>query len=318
MENAKTKPTIKRRKNLLKCKLTDISYNDLYLLYEQECKLKNLSQTTINGYAFAHKQFCEWVGEELKCSDISQDLINEYILFLKDRLKPQTVNSYQFKISPVIKYGAKKGYIKDTIEFTHVVEQKRIKDIYSFQELEILLKRPDTNSFAEYRSWVIINMLLASGIRATELRELQINDIDLNMGIINLRHTKNRKPRIIPIPSSLNIILTEYLRIRNGTQEEPLFCNIYGEPLARTTLQLSITKYCKKRNVQKYSLHLFRHTFITLSVQRGMSPILLKRITGHSSFAMLNNYYQFNATDLVNVVDEYNPLESFNAKKKKF
>jgi integrase/recombinase XerD len=49
-----------------------------------------------------------------------------------------------------------------------------------------------------------------------------------------------------------------------------------------------------------------------------MSPILLKRITGHSNFKILENYYNCNPTDLVNVVDEYNPLEDFKKKEKKF
>ena len=49
-----------------------------------------------------------------------------------------------------------------------------------------------------------------------------------------------------------------------------------------------------------------------------MSPILLQRITGHQSMKMLNNYYQFNPTDLVDVVDTFNPLEQFNLKKKLF
>lgn len=318
MEKRKSEPTLRKRKTQILAPVNDISFDELYRLYEQECNLKNLAQVTIDGYAFAYKHFCEWVDKDLKCSDITQDLLNEYTLFLKEKYKPQTVNSYQFKVSPIIKYGIKKGYIDDHISFTHVVEQEHIKDIYTQAELESLLKKPNTNSFAEYRTWVIINMLLASGIRAQELRELQVQDINLEDGVIKLRHTKNRKARIIPIPTSLNITLHEYLRIRNGQPQEPLFCNIYGEPLPRTTLQISVVKYCKKRGVNKHSLHLFRHTFITLSVRKGMSPILLKRITGHSNFKILNDYYQFNATDLVNIVDEFNPLQDFVQKKKKF
>ncbi len=318
VKNGIKEPTVKRRKNLLVSKVTDIPYNDLYLLYVNECRLKNLSEITIKGYSFAHKYFLQYAGKNLKCSDVTQDLINSYILNLKDRLKPQTVNSYIFKISPVVKYGIQRGYIKDNITFTHLVEQEHIKEIYTNEELKKLLIRPQGNSFAQYRTWVIINFLLATGIRALELRNLLIGDIDLKNGIVTLQHTKNRKARIIPIPSSLSNILFEYLRIRNGAKSDVLFCNIYGEPLPRTTLQLSVAKYCKKRGVEKHSLHLFRHTFITLSVRKGMSPILLKRITGHSNFKILDNYYSFNPTDLVNVVDEYNPLEDFKAKKKKF
>lgn len=194
--------------------MPNISYNDLYFLYENDCKLRNISSITIKGYEFTHKKFKEFAGDNLECEYITQDLINEYILHLKDNLKPQTMNSYMFKISHVIKFGIRREYIKDTIELTHLVEPEHFKEIYTTKELEILLK----------------------------------------------------KPRAIQIPTSL---------------------------------------------------HLFRDTFITLSVRKGISPLFLKRITGHSNLKTLNKYYNFDINDLVNIVDEYNPLEDFRAKRKK-
>ena len=103
MEKEKKEPTIQRRKNLFESKVTNIDYDDLYFLYEKDCKLRNLSDTTIKGYKFAHKKFKIFTGENLECKDVTQDLINDYILYLKDKHKPQTVNSYMFKISPIIK-----------------------------------------------------------------------------------------------------------------------------------------------------------------------------------------------------------------------
>ena len=179
-----------------------------------------------------------------------------------------------------------------------------------------MLERPKGDSFAEYRTWVLINVFMATGIRAKEMRELKIHNVDLANGILTLNHTKNRKARMVPIPTSLNVILNEYLRIRNGAGDEPLFCNIFGEPMERTTLQYAVKRYCERRGLKRCGLHLFRHTFITLSVRKGMSPILLKRITGHTNMKSLNNYYNFDVSDLVNIVDEYNPLEQFNAKNK--
>lgn len=321
MKNSTTKPQVtnlKQRKNPVNSKKANIPFAAMTDLFVHSCKQRQLAPETVTGYSYAAKRFQEWYSEELFCDDITQDVINDYILFLTENYKPQTVNSYQFKLSAVIKFGITNGYIKDSIEFTKCVEQEHIKEIYTNDELKILLKRPEGDSFAEYRNWVIVNVLISTGIRAKELRELLIKDVDFDNGVINLTHTKNRKPRIIPMSSALHLVLFEYVQCRNGVGDEPLFCNIFGEPLKRTTLQLTITQYCKKRNVQKHSLHLFRHTFITLCVRNGMSPLLLKRITGHQSLKMLNNYYQFNITDLTSVIDEYNPLNKFSAKVKKF
>ena len=218
MENKQKEPAVKRRKNLQLSRVADIKYSNLLELYVKECELKNLSPTTIEGYRNAHRYLISFVGNaDIMCCDITQDLINEYVLYLKDKYKPQTVNSYLFKVSPVIKFGISKGYIKDTIEFTHMVEQEQIKDIYTNEEIKKLLERPNNKSFADYRTWSIVNVLLSTGIRAKELRELKIDDIKLEDGIIALSHTKNRKPRYIPICSALYSVLFEYLNLRGGT-----------------------------------------------------------------------------------------------------
>lgn len=124
-------------------RMENIQLDELFKLYVHECRLKDLAEVTNKGYEFAYKYFTDWIGIDITCNDVTQDLINEYVMYLKHKLsKPQTVNSYQFKISPVIKYGYRRGYIKDHIVFTHLVEQEYIKDIYTKDELQVILKKP--------------------------------------------------------------------------------------------------------------------------------------------------------------------------------
>ena len=111
--------------------------------------------------------------------------------------------------------------------------------------------------------------------------------------------------------------MAEWLQIRNASKEDWLFCNIYGEQLQRVVLQTLVKRYSLDRGVERYGLHLYRHTFITLAVRNGMDSIMLKRITGHKTTKMLEHYYQCNPTDLVNSIDEYNPLEDCKTKKEK-
>lgn len=311
-------PKLKRRKRRVPTEngMKNISYKNLFELYVRECKLKNLSEITIQGYQNSTRYFLDFTGYDLMCDDVTQDLINSYYLYLQNCYKPETVNSYVFKISPTVHYGAEKGYIKEEIHFTHLVEQEKIKEIYTKEELEKLLKRPKGNEWGEFRTWVIINTFLATGIRAKELRDLRIKDVDLEQGYIILNSTKNNMARIIPLPTSLVLIMSEWMRVRNASREDYLFCNIYGEQMGRSSLQGSVKRFSLNRGVKRYGLHLYRHTFITLSIRKGMSPIMLKRITGHKNMKMLERYYAFNPTDLVNIVDKYNPLEDFVPKKK--
>lgn len=314
----KVLPELKRRKRKApdtEHSIANISYQSLFELYVRECHRRNLAEETISGYKNATRYFLDFAGYDLMCAEVTQDLINEYYLHLQEYYKPQTVNSYAFKISPTVFYGHEHGYIKEKIEFTHYKEQLEMKEIYTPEELEVLLKRPTENDFCEYRAWAIINLFLATGIRAKELRYLKVKDVNLENSYIILNATKNKEARILPMPTTLYNVMVEWLAIRNASKEDWLFCNVYGEQIQRSVLQTLVKRYSLKRGVNKYGLHLYRHTFITLSVRKGMDTILLKRITGHKSLKTLERYYACNPTDLVNIIDEFNPLEDFKQKK---
>ena len=116
-------------------------------------------------------------------------------------------------------------------------------------------------NFAEYRTWVIINLLLNNGCRAATIRNIKIKDVDLDNLVIYLRHTKNKKLQVIPLCSELCSILREYLKIRSGSAYEYLFPNENGEQLKEDGLRSSITRYNNRRGIEKTSIHAFRHTF---------------------------------------------------------
>lgn len=146
----------RKRKIASEFSKTNISYKSLLELHIKNCRLKNLATVTLDGYRTASRYFLDFAGYDLTCDDVTQDLISEYCLHLQTAYKPQTVNSYMFKISPTVLFGVEQGYIPHQIQFTHVVEQETIKNIYSQEELEILLKRPKNNDFADFRAWVIL------------------------------------------------------------------------------------------------------------------------------------------------------------------
>jgi integrase/recombinase XerD len=95
-------------------------------------------------------------------------------------------------------------------------------------------------------------------------------NIDLENDLIRLQVTKNKKARYIPISTMLKNVLMEFLPLRqSNSDDDDLFPNIYGDMLPRSTLQMTITRYCQKRGIEKYSLHLFRHCFATNYLRAG-------------------------------------------------
>ena len=152
------------------------------------------------------------------------------------------------------------------------------KDIYTDEELHDLLEKPKNHDFVEIRTWAVIWTFASTGIRARELRELLVKNVDLYNRTIIVNKTKNKKARILPISHSFNEVLEEYLQLRSGEGEDYLFCSVYNTQLAMSSLQKCIKNYCNSRGIKKTSLHLFRHTFITNAVNKNVSPLILKRM----------------------------------------
>ena len=85
-------------------------------------------------------------------------------------------------------------------------------ETYTDEELKKLLKKPDVRKciFSTYRSWVIVNFLLSTGIRQNSLVNIKIKDLDFDNAVVYVNTTKNRKPLIIPLNEDIVKILQEY------------------------------------------------------------------------------------------------------------
>lgn len=164
--------------------LPDIYFRELVQLYSRDCRTRGVEEVTIAGYEYACKKFLEYLQEDIRCSDLRQELFDDYQMELATRVKAETVNSYLFKISPVLKFGKERGYITADIQLSHMAYQEHFKDVYTEDEIRKLLARPKTNKFNEYRTWVIVSVFLGTGIRSLELRSIRCKDVNLNEGYI--------------------------------------------------------------------------------------------------------------------------------------
>ena len=276
-------------------------------------EVRGLSEWTIKSYKHHTRYFIEFAGENLMCKDIRLDLLEDYILYLREQkglTNSVTLNFYLRNISPIIKYGIKKRYILNDFMVPVIKGQETFKEIYSEEELKLLLNTPNKKDFVTTRTHTIIWVLASTGIRARELRELRIKNIDLINRAITVNETKNKKPRRVPISVSLYDVLLNYMEIRGGDPDDYLFPTIYNEIMAMSSLQDSVKVYCNERGIYKTSLHLFRHTFITNAVNQNVNPLILQRISGHSTMQQLNKYYNARTVDLIDIIDGIAPKNS--------
>ena len=291
----------------------------------RHCKIKDLSESTIKYYFNCYDYFRNFLkkkldyDENIKLSKIDKTMIEEFNLWLKNKynMNNTTINTRIRGIRALLYYLMRQNFLED-FNINLLKTDKKIKRTYNDQELKKLLEKPDLEkcNFSRYRNWVIVNFLLATAVRAKSLRNIKVKDIDLENGVVYINTIKNRKQQVLPLSRRLIEVLEEYLDYRNGEPEEFVFCSIYGYKLKSGSLNSAIRRYNHSRGVEKTSIHLFRHTFAKKWILNGGDPFRLKKILGHSSMKVVNEYINMFAEDLKKNFNTFNPLEEFNRNKK--
>lgn len=282
-------------------------------------KSKGLADKTLQSYRHHFIAVARHLDIEKDIDDLQKTDLDAMIASMRDAdLSANSINSYTRTLKSFFSWCNEEGITRINIQLYKAEET--IKETYTDQELEKLLKKPDIRkcSFAEYRDWVIINFLLNSGSRAATVRAIQIRDLDLESGLLYYRHTKNRKTQVIPLCSPMIAILREYLRFRRGVDTDSLFCTETGQPLKENALRLSIARYNKRRGVQKTSLHLFRHTFARkYLIDCGGDAFTLQKLLGHSTLKMTKHYCAIFDADITKNFDNFSPLAQMKANSEK-
>ena len=269
--------------------------------FQKYNRLKNLSQGSLDFYAAKGRSFFRFLGDtEQPIHTITEETVEDYIFYMKDQqLHDTTINTNLRMVRAFLYWCMEKGYL-EKYPIRLVRADDPIKEPYTTDELQKLLKEPDckTCSFAEYRNWVIVNFLLGTGCRASTLLNLQIGDLDLSAGTVFFRHMKARNQQIVPLSKALVKIMEEYLEHRTSDPTAPLFVSEYGNQMTLNSLGNAVWNYNHSRGVEKTSMHLFRHTYAKLYIQAGGDPFRLQKLLGHADLTMTRRYVALYADDL--------------------
>lgn len=169
------------------------------------------------------------------------------------------------------------------------------------------------------RDFAMIMFVLFTGARVSELVNITLDKIDLREGVVRI-HGKGDKERIIPITSELRDLLISYLKERK-IDSEYLFPSRSGKALSPLSVQLIVRRFFEERGVGKrITPHKLRHTFATLALEAGVSPITISELLGHSSLNTTMKYTHVTsrlALDAVNKIAEFVDLKGQYSRRKK-
>lgn len=285
------------------------------------------SQYTIDFYEERFLKLCDYLKNEKNIrytNEISEDDIIDYILYkrsLSPNIADSTINNHLRAIRAVLYYFMEKGYT--TSFYISLVTVKQIpKEGYTQDEQLRLIQKPDIDkcSFSEYRNWVIICHLLASGNRARTIRYIKNKHVNFQEKVIVLEEVKNKEGYEMPISDEYFPILKEYMKIRGGEPEDYLFSTQYGTQLTEGGLRSVMSKYNQKHGVDKTSIHRFRNTFAKQWLLKGGSAKRLQHALGHKNSKMVDEYARLYGRELKEDFSKYTPLsdlkEEITEKKK--
>ena len=273
---------------------------DLICAYENYLsKVKQASSNTVSSYLRDIRQFADWLhaSEDTAVVDATQLNISDYLARLEsDGRSGATVSRSLASLKNFYAYLVSSGFLEKTpVVDIHVDRgEKKLPQILTGREIELLLAQPACVDAKGFRDKAMLEVMYATGIRVSELIELDVDDVNLDLGIIKCSGSK--KTRAIPLYPGALRALTVYLRDIRETMialsdEKALFVNINGARMSRQGFWKILKHYQAAAHIEKdITPHTLRHSFAVHLLENGADLGSLQELMGHSDISSTQMY----------------------------
>ena len=190
---------------------------------------------------------------------------------------------------------------------------KPLPDVLSQQEIETLLAVPNTRKPGGIRDRAVLELIYASGLRATELVSLKLQDVNFDLGIVKVMG-KGRKERIVPFGGKARKSIERYCKAvrpkwtARHPSESALFVSRLGRRMSRQALWGIVKTTARKAGIKKVLYpHIFRHSFATHLLESGADLRVLQEMLGHSDISTTQIYTHVDRSRLKKVHKQFHP-----------
>lgn len=290
---------------------------DLIQAYENYLtKVKHASANTIASYMRDIRHFSQWLSmsEGVDVIDATQLNISEYLRHQEsDGRSGATISRNLASIKNFYLYLVSSGFLERTpVLDVHVDRgEKKLPQILTGREIELLLSQPVCVDAKGYRDKAMLEVMYATGMRVTELISLDIDDVNLDLGIIKCNGSK--KTRAIPLyPMALRALSIYIHEIRDSMLADPdesaLFVNVGGVRMSRQGFWKILKHYQETAHIEKdITPHTLRHSFAVHLLENGADVGSLQELMGHCDISSTQMYTQMINQKLKSVYDKCHP-----------
>jgi len=306
--------------------------DDLIARFEMSNLADGKSQSTVRWYNDILKSFSRYLkknGQPNGIDGFNIENARTYVLYLRSRnrfdghpyipqqhslLSPETVRGHIRGIKSLSSWLYREEYT-DENRLKHLkiprVPVKLVEPLTD-QEINQITSSINQSSPAGVRNHAIFVTALDNGLRASELADIELGQLDLKGGYVKVMG-KGAKERIVPIGDFVKMTLWNYIdRIRPEPAIigcDKLFLSPAGKPITANTIKLVFSRLAKSSGVERLHAHLCRHSFSINYLLNGGDIFSLREILGHTTLEMVNHYLHFTRSQLTAQHHKYSPMD---------
>ena len=199
----------------------------------------------------------------------------------------------------MINFNFAKIYYKNT------TTTRKLPEILTIEEVDRIIKIVDKDSNKGIRDNALLELMYATGMKVSEIINLKVYDINLELNFVKCLDNKNFE-RLIPIGRSAVEALKEYFKIRDRIASagvDNLFVNLNGNQLTRQGVWRIVKEYSHKSGIKKdVNLNTFRHSFAVHLLQNGANVRAVQKLLGNQVLTYMDTYYEIINNDKINIV----------------
>lgn len=298
--------------------------NNYVIEYEMYVKTElGLSANTVSNYLNDICAYCDYLITNRNVIDPNDININDVRGFLATlKRKNNTPSSISRKLSAIKSFHSflvKFRYAQTNVAklITNPKKEKKLPVVLSIEEVDKLLNAFTEENPLEIRNKTMIELTYSCGLRVSELVNLKLSSIHMQMGIIDV-FGKGSKERIVPLGDKAKEMIKKYLelsrpKLTSTKLNDYLFLNTKGEQLTRQMFFIIIRDKAKEVGIDKpISPHKLRHSFATHLLERGLDLRLIQELLGHEDISTTEIYTHLSNAKIREVYENSHPHSKNN------
>jgi len=277
---------------------------------------KSLSSNTVSAYLSDIEKLLSFLSDaHVDFLDVSIDHLQDFLIELSDLgISPRSRARIVSGIKSFYNFLILTNKLED--DPTELLELPKIglhlPEVLSVEEINSIVDVIDVSTPEGQRNRAIIEMMYGSGLRVSELIEIQLSNIDIEHSFMKVEG-KGSKQRLVPLSEEAETQMKLWLIIRNGMKiqkgfEDYLFLNRRGAKLTRVMIFTIVKQLAQMAGIKKnISPHTFRHSFATHLLEGGANLRVIQQLLGHESIMTTEIYTHIDVELLRDTVLSFHP-----------